>query len=116
MSGSIGIDRRRKRVAKIRRLERRVGRARKALVDHRIAQELSSRTSRDATEATAAARSASSPSLAIVAEVPMQIGCVIRAEPVAHAAHEHRHVGALAAAVSVKLVEDEEVEPLRRSR
>ena len=29
---------------------------------------------RDATEATAAARSASSPSLAIVAEVPMQIG------------------------------------------
>ena len=40
----------------------------------------------------------------------MQIGWLIGAEPVAHAAHEHRDVGTLAAAVGVKLVEHEEIE------
>ena len=41
---------------------------------------------------------------------------VIRTKPVAHTAHEHRHVGPLPPSVSMKLVEHEEVEALRSWR
>src|SRR5262249_34886630 len=34
------------------------------------------------------------------------------AEPVAHTAHQHRYVGALPTAISVKLIEDDEIQPL----
>ena len=67
---------------------------------------------REATAATAAAR------VILAAFARHGGGCadadrrLVAAEPVAHAAHQHGDVGALPAAVGVKLVEHEEIEAL----
>ena len=99
----------------IRDLERwSVARSR-ALVDDRIGRDCGP-NSRDATLATAMARDSSPPSLAIVADVPMQIGALVAAQPVAHPPHQHRDVGALAAAICVQFVENEEIQTLAHWR
>ena len=79
------------------------------------------RTAARRPRATSACRSSSVPSVASVADVPTHCSSR-RPRRLAHPADEQRDVGALAAAVGVQLVEDEEAQaarparPVRRSR
>ena len=109
---NVGIDCGRKALAELRRREGRVGSSFERFVDHAIRRDRGS----EKTRCNAGHRGRANGVAALARHSRRGSNAdrfVIATEAVAHAAHQHRNIGALAPPIGVKLVEHEKVEPVR---